>query len=193
MSIVGKCIAWNKQRYEKEFDYDLSLSLLLEETQELYDAKDVIEVLDAVGDITFVTIGIMWKLGIDEEDIYQIFYSKNLNAFSNHEAFEYYNEELSTFLHNYIKTFSHEERLILNFALCQVFNTCLSTLRGLNMQAPFYNIVDAICESNNTKEIKGKTASNIKANINKGSNYIAPTNKLIEIYSLYNTNVVGVA
>ena len=67
MSITDRVILWNSQRYDQVYDYGLASRLLLEETQELFDAHSVVDKLDAIGDIVFVAIGVLWKLGLSDE------------------------------------------------------------------------------------------------------------------------------
>ena len=71
--------------------------------------------------------------------------------------------------------------IAIQLALHTTFITALGTLRSIGLQHRFFDIVQAICDSNNTKEVKGKTEAGIKANIDKGDKYISPTNTLAEI------------
>ncbi len=81
-NIVHRCIQWNAARYNREYDSNLAIKLLLEETDELFAADQFVDVLDAVGDITFVAIGVMWKMGIPQQVIEQFFYRYDLNSIS---------------------------------------------------------------------------------------------------------------
>ena len=185
MSIVDKCIKWNAARFEQEFNYNLAVELLIEETDELFAADTFVDVLDAVGDITFVAIGVMWKMGIPQEVIEDLFYKNDMTLMTSAQAYNH-----CCFINNMFITNVEEPALgevpVLNFAAMSAFITALSAIRGAGMQKAYYEVCDAICDSNNTKEVKSvKTTSNIKANIDKGSKYIPPTEKLQKIRDFY--------
>ena len=67
--IPERIIDWNKERYEQEFDKDLTHSLLTEEVQELLDSTTTVDTLDALVDIIYVSIGAIWKLGLSAQQI----------------------------------------------------------------------------------------------------------------------------
>lgn len=71
----------------------------------------------------------------------------------------------------------------MNLALMSIFVTALGALKGMGMQMAFYDVLYAICDSNDTKEVKGRVSATVKANISKGDNFVPPTKKLAEIYS----------
>ena len=189
--IVQKCIDWNAARYDQVFNYDLAVKLLLEEMDELSEAPSVVEMLDAIGDITFVAIGVMWKLGIPADIIKGYFYSQNLGTLESQEAYNHSLWVFNTFINGKEQLDWSHQIPALQLACFAVFITALNSLRGLGMQRSFYDIVDAICISNNTKEVKGKTDASIKANVVKGSNYVPPTERLKQIEFLYNVRVQG--
>lgn len=174
-TIVDKCIAWNEARYPQVYNKELATSLIREELNELREAQTVVDELDAIGDITFVAIGTLWKLGCSNEVLNKIFYGRDLTTISLPE------------LENHV--YSIENRL--NFsgtdkegsdkALYAVFGTCFNKLVELDMQQYFYRIVDAICVSNNTKVLAGKTAPSIKVAIDKGPAFVPPTEALMQI------------
>ncbi len=80
----------------------------------------------------------------------------------------------------------------LQLATLSTFITALSAIRGAGMQRHFYDVCLAICDSNDTKEVKGKTLAHIKANINKGLGFVPPTLALQKIRDLYTKEPMGV-
>lgn len=185
-SNITDCIEWNAKRYEQVFDYSLAAQLLCEELEELFCAPSVVEMLDAIGDISFVAIGVMWKLGIDQEDIADWWYGVDLTSLNILELNAHCNTVKGEFACIYNDTLYDPYRFAaFDLATNAVFLTALGTLRGLGMQSSFYDVVDAICESNATKVVKDKVASNIKANVDKGTTYKPPTEKLKQIEYLY--------
>lgn len=179
--ITKRAIDWNKARYKQEFDYDLAVKLLLEETEELYKANSIIEKLDAIGDITFVAIGVLWKLGFSDQQIYDIFYSANMTKMTLEDAHHWMmNVQILS-----MDIIDHEVKAAwpgVVLTLYSVFNTCIGAIHGLGLQNIYYDVVHAICDSNDTKIITPNTPAHIKANINKGSNFIPPEAKLLELY-----------
>lgn len=184
MSIAHKCVAWNASRYDQVYNYELAVNLLLEEIEELHNAKDTIEKLDAIGDITFVAMGVMWKLGCHESVIHKFFYTTDLRILTPFELHNHMNYIMEHLVHT-CKEDDYGTIPGAVLACYSVFVTCFMELRALGMQGCFYEIVDAICESNNTKEVKGKTDAAVKANIVKGAGYVPPGEALQKIHSAY--------
>lgn len=178
MSIVDKCIAWNKERYPRTLDITLSLELLFEELEELETARDAVEELDACGDITFVAIGILWKLGVGEKDLNNFFYGAQLDILNQREIYHH-----MTYILNFVIQYEHannfQEMALVSTTLHLVFVSVFNKLRLLGQEKNFYNIVDIICESNNTKSVsKELTDPGVKANISKGIHYVGPEDEL---------------
>jgi len=180
--VSQRVINWNAARYEQEYSYQLSVKLLLEEMEELYEAVTVVDKLDAIGDICFVAIGVLWKLGFTREQIFDIMYVRDLRKVTMLEAHDW-QIELQSYSFDIINHHLEGAWPGFNLAVYSLFITALGALRGLGMQHYFYAILYAICDSNDTKEIKGKVAANIKANVNKGDGYVGPEAKLMELYA----------
>lgn len=181
--VTERIINWNAKRYEQQFDYVLACRLLLEETEELFAAKSDVERLDAIGDIVFVAVGVFWKLGFSNDKIYDILYVHDLTQTSLSEA-HHWSMCIQAAAFDLV---DHEIEGVwpgLTLALHSLFVTALGAAHGLGCSAIFYDIIHAICDSNDTKVVKGKTPSHIKANIDKGENFVPPTGKLLELYSL---------
>lgn len=180
-SIAAKCIDWNSARYEQAFNYDLSINLLLEEVEELFEARDPIEKLDAIGDITFVAMGVMWKLGFSKEEVHDLMYSVNLCEL---EMFDIHTYMLHVLAVLSERLNSSDEFAAATLACNSLFIIAVGSLKNMGKQAIFYDVVHAICDSNNTKEVKGKVDASIKANVVKGTGYVPPTDKLLDLYNI---------
>jgi hypothetical protein len=184
-NIVTKCVAWNEARYDQVLDANLALSLLAEETDELFESTSQTETLDAIGDIVFVAMGVLWKaganitaieslLGITPEDTY-------FDKFSTRPLYLAHVGAIDSIL----KSAPHVHLAPCIMAINAIYGIVVPRLIASGMIADFYNIVDAICESNNTKVVKGKTDPSVKANIDKGSSFIPPTAALQAILNKY--------
>jgi len=165
LKIINSICKWNEARYPQEYNSQLTRALLTEEVKELRFAEmdnDLLEELDAYGDIFYVAIGGMWKLGSTAEEI----------------------NEFVKYSHRYVSSISFEDmlgnmryeapvRYLMGFARLS-FEALLHYTRSdrLALQVLF-----SICTSNDTKAIK-KTAAHLKANITKGDEYISPHEEL---------------
>lgn len=182
--ITDRVAEWNAKRYDRVYNFELARSLLLEEIDELQSAVTVTDKLDAIGDIVFVAIGVLWKMGFDKKQLMEIFYLHNIRQITAHDAYAWtLTVESAAF-----DMIDHETEGSypgLALALTSVFIIALGSLRGLGLQQAFYDIVHAICDSNDTKVVEGRTAANVKANIVKGLGYVPPTARLLEIYGQY--------
>lgn len=179
MSIVDKCVKWNRDRYPRTLNNELAISLLFEELDELDDAVAVIDKLDACGDIVFVAIGILWKLGIHERTLNEFFYQEDLSVKTQQELYQFMGSVMYTIFENdYVDVFG--DMVLVSTTVHAVFVTVFNKLRKLGLQHRFYDIVEAICKSNSTKMVV-MTSPELKANIVKGVGYISPTEDLLKI------------
>lgn len=64
--IYDRVAKWNSQRYDRQHNLPLTLSLLDEELSEYYEAKKQVDRLDAMCDVLYVALGAVWKLGVDD-------------------------------------------------------------------------------------------------------------------------------
>ena len=185
-NIVKQCIAWNEARYDRVLDLGLAISLLTEETEELLIANSIVEQLDAIGDISFVAIGVLWKAGFNEATISAMLgIGSELNIsdcpislmYENHGAFV---AELGG-----ERILDTNAKFVASNAAVLAIWYCMFKLKELGLQQEYFNIIKAICDSNDTKEVKGKTDPSVKANIVKGASFIPPTMALQHIISQY--------
>lgn len=184
-NIVTKCVAWNETRYDQILNIQLGLNLLVEETTELFEANNPIDVLDALGDITFVAIGVLWKAGVPVEAIENLLGITESGTYLNKLGVQsWYMAHLGV-LQIALASADDEELDASFLALNAIYGIVIPRLMQSGMIADFYNIVDAICESNNTKVIKGKTDPSVKANIDKGATFVPPTAALQAILNKY--------
>ena len=166
MNVIHECVNWNAARYDRIFNAELSMALLKEEVSELTEATDLVTIADACGDILFVCCGVLWKMGFEEEEIEMIMNNtvplddvKRLAAANN----------------------GPQSEKVVEFIFKAIFEIVASAAKEHKLGPCMKDICAAICKSNNTKSIEGKTDPSQKANINKGPNYVPPTEDLITI------------
>ncbi len=163
--MITQVIKWNEDRYgEGGYDPELTLALLTEELSELYNAKTQEDTLDAIGDVAFVLIGSLGK-----------YYSKNCrvaNILSNIEDDS--NKLYVTFTMTCLKEY-----------ICKFIT--INNTSYLRINDIIFGCLEQVIISNNTKSID-KVSSNIKANINKGSDYKEPDfSELLKTITIWNT------
>lgn len=177
--LIQRVVWWNMQRYGRQYDRSLTEKLLLEELHELYTAEDWPSILDGVGDITFVSIGAMWKLGIETSDITYLFERMRPGT-----TLVEYNRASDNYLVFISKKYKLDTMYLLQLKMLSqaMFITGYTMLNRVGMLDKFLDILEIICNSNDTKAVpKRKVAANVKANIDKGENFIPPTEALIKL------------
>lgn len=175
MILYERVSNWNAARYERVYNHELAASLINEELNEYYD-QDPVAQLDALCDITFVAMGITWKLDWEhnEQDI--------TDAVELAHRLGNAGLEPIYALHALVAAWEEGEVEVLIFTMAAV-SICQQQAEGaLGYTADeFERALHAVCDSNDTKTIT-KTAADTKANIDKGSFYVPPTVALTKIH-----------
>jgi len=164
--IIDRPIAWNQARYEQEYHHELASDLLFEEFQEWEYASTPVDKLDALVDLYFVAIGVLWKLGLDVE-LYLTEQETGL-VVAGKKSFEQY---LAKFMES-------TDSRIQSANVAQLIFTSLATMESMGLNE--YQIRQAIlvvCDSNDSKVVV-KTQSYTKANLDKGKAFISPEPRL---------------
>lgn len=166
--IIARPIAWNEARYSQEFNHELASDLLYEEYEEYSYAETDVDKLDALCDIYFVAVGVLWKLEVP--NIEQFLQDVNYKV----------STVLAVDLEEYIARFMSTTSDVLK----PVYIAHILALASALMKKEFkfkeehiHKAILIVCDANDTKEIK-KTPSYIKANTVKGTNFVAPEPRL---------------
>jgi len=179
LDAIPRIEAWNAARYDRVYNEQLAIALLREEIDEYYVALDMpvamyedrlnrlVEIVDALGDIFFVAIGVLWKLN---------------KPWFFHDVLCLRNDltEYGYFIPADFRFLSKDPIAGAKLVVAKV----LRAASYLITNEDFTNVVIAICDSNDSKAIK-KTSANIKANIDKGADYFPPTEALMGIAAKY--------
>lgn len=174
-NVVTQCINWNAARYDRIYSPTLTIDLLNEESSELKKSSSLLEILDAVGDITFVAVGTLWKLGFEEKELTKLILDSGLDRLHTWEITALFTKTIDNLGLDKPKM-QDEAAIILGYLL-----GAITQLDKLGLQHEFIPIFQAIADSNDTKSIDGKTEPHIKANIAKGTYYISPAEALLDI------------
>ena len=165
---------WNAARYAREYNNDLSMDLLREEYTEWLDANTETDELDALCDLVYVAMGMLWKQDLDlltpefkavNEDMAPV-----IDVMTNPVYL------LSIALDKEPYLTLEETDLAYEVIGCSVAQMLVM---GLN-QEQILKAMHIVCDSNDSKSVS-KTPANIKANTTKGEFYKPPTLKLQEL------------
>lgn len=165
--IVKSICNWNALRYKRVYDNELTLKLLneeIEETDKALQDQNLLEICDGLGDIFYVAVGALWKMGFDPEQIVHMFDEVQLIIPA---------PALMTWLS------ISPQPLVLVHLCVSIF----TLLEEYTTQTQAERIIWAICKSNDTKKVE-KVAVNVKANLDKGKNYIPPTEEIKSILGI---------
>ena len=173
--------AWNAARYDQQLDLKLAGELLVEEYGEYFEKPGAVDKLDALGDISYVALGICWKSGISPEmleeklNYWQDSLLDALNSMPGVQPIFLVTTFIATLADDYEFGIADSMAAILNLAAFQASYTW-----GLTPTL-WLRTLEAICNSNDTKVVV-QVASDVKANAgNKVPNYVSPTADLAKI------------
>lgn len=84
--------------FDNDFNPELSMSLIQEEmleVEEAFNGRDLVEMLDGLGDLMWVTVRAMYRLGVDPEKLMKIIYDSNMTKMCDtleevHETINFY-------------------------------------------------------------------------------------------------------
>ena len=149
--VIQRICAWNAARYEQQYDHALTIALLREEYKEWLMAKTPVDQLDGLCDLVYVAFGAIWKANIDLEAMRDA-------------------EQQSA------QVVDNDYPLVMSLHL--IITSALTQMAGMGLSTD--QCVEAlliVCDANDSKSIK-KTASNVKANLDKGPYFKAPEPRL---------------
>ena len=164
-TILHSIYEWNAARYDQVGRFGVTADLLREELAELENSSTVREACDAYADIFFVAMGGCWKVGLTVDEVMK------MPIHPIHPIHPI--PPLNFWVEWFIQDPSAN-------ALRAIADAVLNTLQDWLGIETALEILQAICDSNHSKEIE-KTAFNVKANIEKGLGYISPAEELDRI------------
>lgn len=180
-TVYLRVVAWNAARYEREYDHDLSVSLIQEELCEFFDAQTLVDSVDALCDTIYVALGILWKLNLPSEVV-----TDSANVASEQVTKMLNTDTLAPamFAYGALLQYRYDSEYPVAIAANTIICLCVNQLRmmGLSM-ADVETALLIVCDSNDSKSVK-KTASNVKANDgDKGTGFVPPEPRLQALLS----------
>lgn len=169
--VIKRVNRWNAARYEQEYNHELSMSLLLEELTEWFEAESDVDKLDALCDEIYVALGVLWKLQVSPE--------------ANQQAAEEATEDLTalfatqTIMPGYLMasilaSCKYDSNYPIVYTMHMLINCCFAEMGAMGLTPEdMVKALTMVCDANDTKAVN-KTPSHIKANTTKGLDFISP-------------------
>lgn len=173
LAIYNRVADWNAKRYEQEFNITLTTDLLVEELEEFLEAQEPVDELDALCDLTYLAMGGLWKLDKPLDPEVAVSALKAVESLMNHRIVLH----PITLLAAVLTEIEVEPEMTMYKVIA------VSTLLMLHFgfdQEQCEAAMHIVCDSNDTKPAK-KTASDVKANIDKGVYFTPPEPRLQEL------------
>lgn len=178
-TVFARVAAWNAARYEQEYSNTLAVSLLREEYDEWLHSVTAVDKLDALCDITYVALGIVWKANV-HPSMFGVAFSNSLTTVN--MLVDSFELNPAYFIGSLIDVLEYEADYPVAQSTTNII--ALSLAQALSMglsEEQFIEALLVVCDSNDSKSVK-KVASDIKANTgDKGVGFIPPEPRLLEI------------
>lgn len=190
----NRVASWNSERYEQQFDLPLAVRLLKEEYTEWCTAYNTVqtsdnyeravEMLDAIGDVSFVALGVAWKADIDYATLEAALLRNQADTYS--AACTMPQLHPMFLLASVIDGFQYDNEIGIADSMAMIIHLCALEAKyhfsfGTDK---YFKVLEAICDSNDTKVVV-KAEADKKANDgNKGSSYVPPTEALKKLLAI---------
>lgn len=178
LSQIFKRVAhWNSMRYDQEYNHDLAVNLLFEELIEFYDsAESEVGQLDALCDIIYVAMGVVWKC--DPPD-FNIEVDAGINVSSALLTIGVF----APIFHvsSVFAAYQHDSETPICPAMWAIVSLCIAQMRAMGLnEEQCIAALSIVCDSNDTKKIE-KVSADIKANKDKGEYFVSPEPRLAKL------------
>lgn len=170
-TILERVAKWNELRYPRKYNHELSVNLLEEELTEYFEAKTSVDQLDALCDLVFVSMGILWKLNLSMKML------DSDSAWSNTQATALLNTnfEPMQLIATVLIRHKYDETYPVSLAAQTVITLCMVQMAGmgLNTEESLQSLL-VVCDCNDSKSVE-KVEPHIKANgKDKGKDFVSP-------------------
>jgi len=172
IAVFKRVSDWNAARYDQIYNQQLTLSLLREEYQEYLEATTEVDKLDALCDLAYVAMGALWKL--NPSDAVQA--DNGEHSVKVVAGLIEINELSPVFLvGTYLDVLQYTDGYPDVQTMHFIITSCLTEISGLGVDP--VAAMSIVCDSNDTKSV-AKTASDVKANKDKGEHFRPPEYRL---------------
>lgn len=178
--VIARVVHWNKLRYAREYNHELTLRLLREEHKEWLTAKTPVDKLDGLCDLVYVAMGAIWKANINIIDAGEAEQQAAIVVGNQLECNELWP---AYYIATYLDVMEYDMDYPLVMSLHCIITSALTEMTGLGLSsAQCIEAMLIVCDANDSKTIT-KTASDVKANTDKGAYFVpseARLNALLE-------------
>jgi len=178
-TIYERVCGWNSLRYQRKHNMELSVKLLREEHHEWLTAKTDVAKLDALCDIIFVAMGVLWKIDVEPQCIDDA----NNNAQRVLASLLNSNELQPAFLiATHLDVFEYDIEYPIVDSMAMMINAAMLQIIGMGLT---YDLAQEalliVCDSNDSKTIARVSETEKYSKFGKGDNYVSPVLKLQEL------------
>lgn len=171
---------WNKARYTRKYNHTLFVNMLHEEYGEYTEATTnglLINKLDGLADLYFISIGALWKLNVNPYK-----YLERHMFLLEYDKFKSQHLVLNHTINTIVKT-EDKDKLKHNIAMLSGLITKEALYIGCTI-ADFRTAINIICDSNDTKKLV-KLKDHDKGTL-KGVDFIPPFEQLTHLAEVIN-------
>lgn len=172
-TILERVAKWNEARYHRKYSHELSISLLEEELTEYFEAKTSVDQLDALCDLVFVSMGILWKTNINIKQLDSESARSNSQALALLTGHDF--EPIHLVAAILIRYKYTNGNYAVSLAVQTIITFCLTQMHyiGLSTEESLEALL-VVCDCNDSKVVE-KAEPHIKANgKDKGKDFVAP-------------------
>ena len=172
LQVYQRVSEWNAARYARLYNKELALSLLREEYKEYLEATNPVDRLDALCDMAYVAMGVLWKLDVSDEDM-QTAGQHSVQVISALLDINELNPVVMT--STYLDVLEYQKDYPPLVTMNFIITACFTEIHGMGVDP--IAAMTIVCDSNDSKSVK-RVAPHVKANIDKGENFIPPEPRL---------------
>lgn len=174
IKFCNRVAQWNADRYEREYNHELAMALLNEEYQELKEATEPVDMLDALCDLVYVAAGVLWKCNIPVEEFHH----------DEEQAVKFVQGLVGTHMQPcfFIGAVIDSCELANEMPVALAMHSIILLARAQMPLPPNAQIeaLNIVADANDLKPVV-KTASAVKAAVDKGPAFVSPEAKLQEL------------
>ncbi len=178
--LCNRITNWNKARYERKYNHELFIDMLYEEFDEYTEAITMVDKLDGLADLYFISIGALWKLNVNP---YQYSIRRRdtiIEDFTDQHIEEHFIGIKSQvikigYIISEINQATNEIDIKDKISTLSVLIIKEALSIGCTI-GDFRVVINIVCDSNDTK-LKYKLRDYQKGNL-KGENFISPFEQL---------------
>jgi hypothetical protein len=174
INVCNRVAEWNAARYPREYNHDLAMALLREEYTELKESTEEVDMLDALCDLAYVALGVLWKCNIPNDE----FENDELEAITFVEGLVSPHIQPGFLIGAVIDSCELDNEMPVALAMHAIVLLARAQMNlppALQIEA-----LNIVCDANDLKTAT-MTDPAVKANIDKGAKFVKPEARLQQL------------